>query len=125
MGLKKLSQFVTFDLAGFLQGKTIMCVGTAEWLDFTTKAHNGIKVESVIIKDDTAYNQKDGEAVNNLYEKITFKCKKDVRIPVNAIIRPVNGVAVAYGPKDSSYVNQLSVTCDDIQIVSQAQKKEV
>jgi hypothetical protein len=113
MALKKLNQFLTFDWSKFSQGKTFMCTGISEWVDYDTKNHNGTKVEAVITKDSTAYNQKEGEMVNNLYEKITFKVRKDMKISPNSIIEPVNAVGKIYG----EYRNQLSVTCDDIQVV--------
>ena len=80
-----------------------------------TKAHLGTKVETVIAKDQTPYKQKEGETVTNLYEKLVFKIKKDVKVPVNSYIMPVNAVAVVYG----DYRNNLSVTADDIRVIPQ------
>lgn len=115
MALKKLNQFLNFDWKGFEQGKRFMVVGISELKDYDTKKHLGTKVEVVISDDRTQYVQKDGEKVSNLYEKITFKVRKDVNIPLNSYILPVGAEAKIYG----DYRNQLSVTCSDIQILSQ------
>lgn len=111
--IKYLSQFLKFHCKAFFDGKKFLCVGCQNWTDYETKKHMGTKVNAVIIEDNTPYKQKDGETVSNLYEKIAFKCKKDVNIPQNANIIPVNPVATVYG----EYRNQLSIVCDDIQII--------
>lgn len=110
--MKKLSQFMRFDFAAFSQGKVYRVVGTSEWVDYSTKAHMGTKVDVAIIKDDTQYKQKEGENVTNLFEKLTFKVRKDVNVPMNAHVIPVNAVGTVYG----EYRNQLSITADDIQV---------
>ena len=123
MALKKLNQFLVFDYAKFSHGKVIVCTGIGEWLDYNTKDHKGTKVEGAIIKDNTLYDQKNGESVSNLYEKIIFKCKKDIQIPVGAVITPVNAVAKAYGENGAKFVNQLSITCDDVKVLAAPQAK--
>ena len=50
-------------------------------------------------------------------EKVTFKVMKDITVPMNAQIVPVNVKAKAYG--DNGFVNKLSITCDDINVVQQ------
>lgn len=73
--------------------------------------------------DKTHYEVQNGEQVSNLYEKIDFEVPMEKSIPIGATIVPVNPVAKAWG-KDK-FVNQLSVTCDDIRIVNtQAQGGE-
>lgn len=113
--MKKLSQFLKFDFNLFSEGKMYRVIGFSEWLDYQTKAHLGTKIETVIAKDQTPYKQKEGETVTNLYEKLVFKIKKDVKVPVNSYIMPVNAVAVVYG----DYRNNLSVTADDIRVIPQ------
>lgn len=113
--MKALNQFIVFDCERFFAGKTMKYVGSSGWSDYNTKAHLGTKVEAVIAEDKTAYKQKDGACISNLYEKIVFKCRKDVgSIPSGASIVPVNPVATVYG----EYRNLLSITCDDIRVVS-------
>ncbi|MDE7433270.1 MAG: hypothetical protein K2N34_15340 [Lachnospiraceae bacterium] len=116
MSLKKLSQFNVFDWNKFSAGKRYMCLGVSELTDYNTKKHMGTKVEAVITDDRTPYQTKDGEQVTNAYEKLTFKVRKDVKIPINAFINPVNVDAKVYG----DFRNQLSITCDDIQVIGQA-----
>lgn len=111
--MKKLSQFTDFNLKRFLEGKVLGAVGCSEWLDFKSKEHLGTKVEAAILKDETPYSQKEGETVTNLYEKLVFKIKKDVTVPLGANVVPVNAVASVYG----EYRNQLSITADDIKVV--------
>lgn len=114
MSMKKLNQFLKFDWEEFANGKTFQVVGLAEWVDYTTKAHMGTKVEALIAKDVTPYKQKDGEHVTNAFEKLTFKVRKDVKIPAGACVVPVNVTATVYG----DYRNQLSVTADDIRVIT-------
>ena len=112
--MKKLNQFVKFLFEDFSRGKVYRVTGVRTWLDFTTKELLGTKVEVIVAEDNTVYDTKNGETVTNLYEKLSFKIKKDVHIPVNARVIPVNPVAVVYG----EYRNQLSVTADDIKVVA-------
>lgn len=111
--MKKLNQFLKFDMDTFSQGKLYQVVGIEPWNDFNTKAHLGTKVTTVIARDKTPYKCKDGEVVTNLYEKLVFKIRKDVQVPINSYIVPVNAVGVVYG----DYRNQLSVTADDVRIM--------
>lgn len=112
--MKKLNQFVKFLFEDFSRGKVYRVTGVRPWLDFTTKELLGTKVEVIVAEDNTVYDTKNGETVTNLYEKLSFKIKKDVKIPVNARVIPVNPVAVVYG----DYRNQLSVTADDIKVIA-------
>lgn len=111
--MKKLAQFLKFDFEEFSKGKAYQAISVSEWKDYNTKAHMGVKVDALIAKDDTPYKQKEGEHVTNAFEKISFKIRKDVNIPVGAFVMPVNAVGVVYG----DYRNQLSVTADDIRVV--------
>lgn len=115
MALKKLNQFVTFDFNRFMSGKEFTCISVVEWLDYDTKKHLGTKVEVAITKDQTQYDLKPGESVSNVYEKLTFKVKKDVNPQLNSHIIPVNATAKAYG--ENGFANKLSITCDDIKVM--------
>lgn len=115
--MKKLTQFLDFDFEAFSKGKMYRVTGRSNWADFTTKAHLGTKVEVVITKDETQYELKEGESVSNIFEKLIFKIRKDVTVPVGAYVMPVNAVGTVYG----EYRNQLSVTADDIRIIPQKQ----
>lgn len=112
--MKKLAQFLRFDFNAFSKGKAYQVTSTSEWVDYETKKHEGTKVEVAITKDNTQYKQNEGENVSNLFEKLTFKVRKDVNPPKGTYVVPVNPVATVYG----EYRNQLSVTADDIQILT-------
>lgn len=111
--MKKLPQFSVFDFEAFSKGKLYLCTGQSEWKDYNTGEHLGTKVDVVIYRDDTAYVQKEGESVSNRFEKLTFKVNKDVEVPVEAIIEPVDAVATIYG----DYRNLFSVKCADIKVL--------
>lgn len=113
MALKKLSQFLRFDFEAFAKGKVFQVTGCSKWVDYDTKAYMGTKVDVGIIKDVTQYQLKDGEIVSNRFEKLTFKVPKDINVPVDAYVMPVNAVATVYG----EYRNQLSIKADDIRIL--------
>lgn len=75
--MKKLSQFLKFDMNEFSSGKLYQVTGIREWVDYNTKVHMGVKIDTIIAKDTTSYRQKDGELVTNQYERLTFKIKKE------------------------------------------------
>lgn len=116
--MKGLNQFLFFDWDAFAEGKTFVVVGVSEYIDYTTKVHLGTKVDCVISSDKTTYAFKDGEVFNNRFEKISFKVSKDVNIPIDTKVMPVNAVATIYG----EYRNQLSIKCTDIEIVMPKEK---
>ena len=111
--MKALNQFTRFDWEQFSKDKNFRCTGCSEWSDYNTKTHCGKKVAVVITRDDTQYKSKSSDTVTNLYEKLTFKCARDVQIPTGSYVVPVNPVAVVYG----EYRNMLSIKCDDIKIL--------
>lgn len=118
MALKKLNQFMKFDLDAFLSGKEIRCNEVGELVDYETKKHLGTKITAVIVKDDTRYNSTDGKRVSNRYEQFNINVLKDVNVPVDAKIMPVDVVkATAYGEQGSTYKSKLSVTCKDIKVM--------
>lgn len=108
--MKKLNLFSYFDWPLFAKGKRFVCTGCTEWKDYGTGELLGTKIDSVIVEDHTDY----GEAVSNLYEKITFKVGKEINIPLNVEIQPKGVVATIYG----EYRNMLSCKAEDITIVS-------
>lgn len=116
--MKGLKYYIDFLWDLFARGKKFMVVNCTDWNDYQTKQHLGSKVEVVIVEDKTPYTSTNGEAVTNLYEKLTFKVSKEIKIPQNALVEPVNVTAKVYG----EYRNQLSIKCDDIKILSQGQK---
>lgn len=114
MSLKRLSRFICFNFAEFAKGKRFMSVAKQPWKDFDSGKVIGVKVEAVIVQDKTDYDNHDGGTINNLYEKLVFKVPKDIEIPMNVEICPVNPIATVYG----EYRNLLSITVDDIEVIS-------
>lgn len=114
MSLKKLSQFESFDIEKFLKGLELGTVGKSEWRDFETGERKGTKVETVIIDDKNKYKLAEGEVVSNMYEKLMVKIPRNIDIPMNARVRLINPHATVYG----QYRNQLSITADDIEVIS-------
>lgn len=50
------------------------------------------------------------EHQSNRFEKLRFKVNKDITIPMDAVIVPVNPVATVYG----KYRNNLSIKWDNV-----------
>ena len=73
----------------------------------------GTKIEIVVIGDKNRYKTTNGEAVSNMYEKMTVKIAKDIDVPMNAHVRLVNPQASVY----VQYRNQLSIVADDIEVI--------
>lgn len=114
MALKKIGRFQYFDFDEFSAKKKYMSIGQQEWKDFSSGDVLGTKIEVVIAQDKTDYGTQEGEVVNNLYEKLMIKVPKQIIVPMNADVRPVNAIATVYG----EYRNQLSITAEDIEVVS-------
>ena len=97
----------------------MLVTGVKPWNEFETDKHLGTVVEVTIVKDDTIYLDSNGnklEGISNRFEKLSFKVSKDVNVPLDVFVTPVNAVATVYAKKDSKFRNQLSIKCDDIRI---------
>lgn len=119
--MKGLKAFLVFDWNAFAEGKEFKVTNCSEWSDYNTKKVMGTKVEVVISKDETDYPLKDGETKSNLFERLTFKVTKKIRIPANSKVKPVNPEVKAYG-KDyqgnfTNYVNKLAIQCADVEVI--------
>lgn len=114
--MKNLGQFIFFKFNEFAKDKKFMVTEVSPWQDFKTKEVLGSAVTVVVIEDSTIY----GKQGNNLYEKFKIKVRKQVNPSVNSLVMPTGEVeATVYG----DYRNMLSVTCDDIRIVNDKEKK--
>lgn len=113
MSLKFLSQFESFDVDGFLRDKELVCTGCSDYEDFDTHVHLGTTVETAIMTDGTPYKQKEGTQATNRFKELKIKVSKDVVVPVNSIVKPINATAKVYG----KYHNELSIKATDIEIV--------
>ena len=112
--MKKLNMFTYFDFDGFAKGKRFTSTGIQPLKDFDSGKVIGTKVEAVISQDNTNYGNNEGETVSNHYEKVIFKVKAHIDIPMNVEIRPVNAKATVYG----EFRNQLSITAENIEVIS-------
>lgn len=119
MSLKGLSSFNKVDIDGFLRDKVLVVTNCSVWTDYETKAKLGTKVETVITVDETVYPTKDGSAISNCFEKLVFKVPKNITVPANTEVKPINPVGTIYG----QYRNQLSIKCDGIQAVNRQPKQ--
>jgi len=111
--MKKLMQF--FDAERFFAAKRLTVTGCKPWVDFSSKATLGTKIDVVIIEDKTEYRLKDGETASNLFEKFSAKVPKQLAVPTGTEITLVNPVGTVYG----EYNAKLSVVADDIKVVGQ------
>lgn len=118
-----LFEFSKFDIERFLKEKELTVTGVSEWTEYGSKKHLGTLLNVCITKDNTTYYSKDGKTVSNLMEKFKVKVTKDVTPSVGAVIELINPTGNAYGKKLpdgswSKFKDQLSVTCDDITVVT-------
>ena len=105
--MRGLSKF--FDTPAFLRGKRLEVTGVSKWLDYDTK------VAVIITEDNTVYPVKDGEVINNKYQPIAVKVRKtDLNVPVGAVVELISPTGTVYG----QYHNQLSITADDVKVIS-------
>lgn len=113
--MKKLSQFMHFDIDRFLEDKAIQVTEVKPWEDFDHKGKVlGTVIEVVILEDKTVYDCKDGETVSNRFEKFKIKVpQRSVSVAVGDFVAPVNATATVYG----EHRNQLSVKADNIIVI--------
>lgn len=116
--MKYLSQFLKFDFESFSAKKAYLALNCSPWIDYDSKQKLGTRIEAVIYRDETPYRQKDGEKGDNRFEKIVFKVSRDISLPENVFIQPVNATASIYG----EYRNQISVKCSDIKVIQPSSK---
>ena len=113
--MKKLNMFLYFDFEAFMKGKQLMCTGARPWTDHDTGEILGTRVETAIVKDRTDYGEsKNGEQVSKLFEKIVFKVPRQIEVPMNVEVVPVNVEAKVYG----DFHDKISATAEDIQVVT-------
>lgn len=116
--MKYLNQFQSFDFPRFSNGKKFQFLGSSPWQDSETKKILGVVAECVIISDETDYGE--GRDRTNRFEKIKFKIKKAVSIPIDAQVIPINPIAKVWG----DYNSNLSVICDDLRVVDKRGNKD-
>ena len=113
--MRGLHQFLNFDFDSFADGKVFLSGPSSDWLDRASGEVLGVKVSAIIWQDNTTYKSpKSGMPISNQFEKIVFKIAKRVSVPPNVQIKPIHPVATVFG----EFQNQLSVVCDDVEIIS-------
>ena len=116
--MKALNKFMKFDWEQFSAGKEFTVTECSSWTDYNTHEILGTRVEVIITRDETDYHMKDGKNTSNLYERLVFKITKEMSIPINSKIIPINPIVRAYGiDRDgnfTSYLNCLSIQCEDV-----------
>ena len=113
--MKKLNKFLHFDWEAFAKDKEFRFAGnTRDWVDNNTSGRNGTTFDSVIFVDNTDYGDAPNESTTNLYEKIAVKTRKNINIPLNAVIQLKGVTATVYG----EYRNMLSVIAEDVVVIS-------
>lgn len=116
--MKYLAQFQKFDIERFSEGKEFRIVECSPLTDRQSNRIIGTVVTVVVFLDNTDYGP--GKTGSNLYEKLRFKIlDKQLSLPTNARVVPVNPVAKVYG----DYNNQLSVVCDDVRVIEKKDQK--
>lgn len=111
--MRKLAQFLTFDWQRFVEGKTLLTIGSSDWVDFTTKNLLGTRVELVISQDKTKYDLNEGEQVSNIFEKFIVKIPEQITVPLNKHVILHGVIAKPYG----DFQQHLSVSAEKIEVV--------
>lgn len=112
--MKYLTRFLLFNILGYLEGKTIQYIGKETWRDFNSGEILGTKIKGLITRDDTDYGN-NAEPRANLYEKVVIKVPKEIDLPLNSVIMPVDATATVFG----EYRNQLSIVAKDVEVVNE------
>lgn len=111
-----LKQFLRFDSDAFFRDKRLMAVGCKPWADHNSGALLGTKIDTLITQDATKYAPgKDGKPISNQYQRLTIKVRKQISVPMESVVVPVNPVCTIWG----DFQNELSVKADDLKIVQQ------
>ena len=118
--MKKLRDFLEFNSEAFFKDKLLQVVSVNEWIDYDTKEHMGVKADLVVLIDKCQYKtSKPGEQVTNRFATFTAKVKRDhIQAQLDDRVRLVNPVGKVWG----DYGQNLSVTCDDLEVIAPAKK---
>ena len=115
--MKKIAKdLATMGFPFWIKDKTLQVNEIKQWKDHKTGQSFGTTVETVIIDDRTPYDFGDEQPYTNRFGVLTFKCRKNVNIPIDSIVVPKNVKASIYG----DYNNQLSLYCEEFDIVGHA-----
>lgn len=113
--MKGLKQFIQFDLDAFLQDKEITFLDAKPFYNYLdgkpTTEQAGIKLECVITKDNTNYNNKE---INNEYEKISIKIPGASKAGISRGAKlKIKGTGKVWG----DYSQNLSIEATNVQVI--------
>lgn len=113
--MKGLKQFLQFDLDGFLADKEITFLDSKPYYLYdngkATDEVAGMRLECVITKDDTNYNNQE---ISNEYEKISIKIPKATKVGIKRGSKlKIKGTAKVWG----DYSQNLSIESTNVQVV--------
>ena len=112
--MKGLKQFLEFDLDGFLKDKELTFISSKPYYNYidgqVSDQVAGMKLECVITKDNTIYNNDD---ITNEYEKIQIKVPRADKINLKRGARlKVEGVGKVWG----EYSQNLTIEATNIMV---------
>ncbi|MDU5085955.1 MAG: hypothetical protein E6235_02780 [Anaerococcus vaginalis] len=114
--MKKLIEFMAFDLDAFLKEKDIRVLASEPWIDYSQGSDGktiGTKYKCIIFSDNTKYkNPKDAgvNAVESLTIKVSAENKHFKKL---SKVKIIEAEAKVYG----DYSNMLSVKAKDIEFI--------
>jgi hypothetical protein len=113
--MKGLKQFIQFDLESFLEDKEITFLDAKPFYLYengkATDQAAGIKLECVITRDDTIYNNKE---ISNEYEKISIKIPGATKVGIQRGSKlKIQGTGKVWG----DYSQNLSIEATNVQVI--------
>lgn len=113
--MKGLKQFLQFDLEEFLKDKEIAFLDAKPFYNYLdgkpTTEQAGMKLECVITKDDTVYNNQE---ITNEYEKITIKIPGANKVGIKRGSKlKIKGTAKVWG----DFSQNLSIESTNVQVI--------
>lgn len=130
MALGHLNDFQKFDFVSFLTGKKCEVSAIRSWEEYKdgekTGNNLGIRIDCVIIEDQTSYNLKKDESFNNKYRPISFKIEHigldDCPVKMGDKIGSTPGCfcphivkCTPYG--NNGFLNNLSIVVDGFEFI--------
>lgn len=117
--VKGLKQFLEFNLDGFLKEKEITFISSKPYYNYidgqVSDQVAGMKLECVITKDNTIYNN---DEITNEYEKITIKLPKAEKINLKRGTKlKIEGVGKVWG----DYSQNLTIEATKIMVLKDDQ----
>lgn len=117
--MKGLKQFLQFDLEEFLKDKEITFLDSKPYYLYdngkATDEVAGMKLECVITRDDTNYNNKE---ISNEYEKISIKIPRASKVGIKRGSKlKIQGLGKVWG----DFSQNLSIEATNVQVIKDDQ----